>query len=297
MFYLIISILIIVFLSLVIYFSRQVIYPNVYTHQYIIDYELENNPLDLSIFETLKNEKIKLQSYFGYHIQGELYLQDDTSKFILMCHGITNNYDGMKKYCEVYIKNGYSVMLYDHRNHGYSDKNYSTLGFFEKKDAKRCVDYLMKRFKEPLIGIHGVSMGAATAMQLVAIDNRLMFCVEDCGYSDAERLLKHRALEDHNKIIAALLKPSDIYTKLFYNFSYRDSSVIHSINSINCPMLFIHGEDDDYVPYYMVHELHDAYEGEKMLYSVKNAKHAVSIDADRVKYNEIVQTFLDKYIN
>ncbi len=297
MFFLILLIFITSFLGLVIYFSREVIYPKVLSHQYVKQYELENNGLDESIFETLKKEQITLQSYLGYQLKGELYLQSNPNKFILMCHGITSNYDGMKKYCEIYINNGYSVMLYDHRNHGYSDRNYTTLGFFEKKDAKRCVDYLMKRFNEPMIGVHGESMGAATAMQLVAIDKRLKFCVEDCGYSDAERLLKYRALEDHNKFIAALMKPSDLYTKLFYKFSFKDSSIIDSINTIECPMLFIHGEDDDYVPYYMVRELYEKYEGEKMLYTVKNAKHAVSIVKDRATYHETIQIFLDKYAN
>lgn len=48
----------------------------------------------------------------------------------------------------------------------------------------------------------GESMGAATAMQLAAIDDRLMFCIEDCGFSNAYQLIKYRARLDHNLLVA-----------------------------------------------------------------------------------------------
>jgi len=286
----------IVLLGLVIYYARQVVYPKVLTHDYVKNYEFENNTYDPSVFKNLKEEDIRIQTYYGYKLKGKLFLQEKPDKFVLMCHGITSNYDGMKKYCEIYIKNGYSILLYDHRNHGFSDRNYTTFGFYEKKDAKSCVDYLMKRFNEPLIGVHGESMGAATALQLASVDSRLSFCIEDCGYSNLYDLMKFRSSEDHHTLLSYITPLVNQYIRMFYRFSFQDASIIHNINKIKCPVMFIHGEEDLYVPYYMVHDLFHAFEGEKVLYSVEGAKHAASINKNRIKYQEEVQMFLDKYI-
>jgi len=92
-----------------------------------------------------------------------------------------------------------------------------------------------------------------------------------------------------------LLKPSDIYTKLFYKFSYKDASVIHNINKITCPILFIHGDQDDYVPYYMVHELHEVYKGDKELLIIEGARHANAINTNKLKYVTGVHDFLETY--
>lgn len=288
-------IIVITFIGLVLYFSRQVIYPQVLTHQHVRTHELEKNLYDPTMFDAYSVEDVELTSYFGYTLRGKLILQEQTDKFTILCHGITSNYEDMYKYSKLFLDRGYSILMYDQRNHGLSDRNFTSLGFFEKKDAKKCVDYLMKRFNEPKVGVFGVSMGAATVMQLATIDDRLIFCIEDCGYSDAERLLKYRALEDHNALIAQLLKPSDFYTKLFYKFSYRDASVIHTINKIKCPVLFIHGQEDDYVPYYMVNELFEAFNGEKQLLVIEEARHANSINTDKEKYTDGVNHFMNTY--
>jgi len=294
---LIILLILMVISGLVVHYSRQVVYPKVLTHDYVKNYEFENKTYEPAIFDKLTEEDIKIQTYYGYKLKGKLYLQDKPDKFVLMCHGITSNYDGMKKYCEIYIKNGYSILLYDHRNHGFSDRNYTTFGFYEKKDAKSCVDYLMKRFDEPQVGVHGESMGAATALQLATIDPRLSFCVEDCGYSNLYDLMKFRSSEDHHALLSLITPLANQYIKMFYRFSFQEASVIYNMNKITCPLMFIHGEEDMYVPYYMVHDLYEAFKGKKALYSVEGARHAVSINKNRVKYHEEIQKFLDENVH
>lgn len=280
--------------GLTVYFSREIVYPKVLSHDHVKNFELENNNYDPSIFQTLTEKDVSINSYFGYTLKGKLYLQEKTDKFVLMCHGITSNYDGMMKYCEVYINQGYSIFLYDHRNHGYSDRNYTSFGFYEKKDAKRCVDYLMKQFDEPAVGVHGISMGAATALQLATIDDRLSFCVEDCGFSDMFKTLEYRVSDDHHPVFAPVTHLANLYVNLFYKFNFTDTSVVYFMDRISCPVMFIHGEEDKYVPYYMVHDLYEAFDGEKVLYSVPNAKHANSIDVDRQRYHDEINQFLLK---
>lgn len=291
-----VTILVLVVIGLSVYYTHLIVYPKQLSHKEVFKYEEENCTYEPQVFEHLTSKVVNIRSYMGYNLKAHLYLQKNPNRFVVFCHGITNNYESMMKYAQVYIRNGYSIMLYDHRNHGYSDRNYSSLGVYEKKDAKCCIDYLMKKFNHPIVGVHGESLGAATAMQLAAIDHRLAFCVEDCGYSNAFDLMKYRALEDYNKLLSFVTYTANLYIKIFFGFTFKDASVIHEINSIQCPVLFIHGEDDGYVPYYMVHELHEAFNGKKMLYTVPEARHAKSYVTNKTMYEGKIQTFLDQYV-
>ena len=55
------------------------------------------------------------------------------------------------------------------------------------------------------------------------------------------------------------------------------------------PMLFIHGDADDYVPTWMVYPLYEAKPGEKELWLVPGAGHAYSYRDNREEYTAVVR--------
>ena len=293
---LIVILAVIIFIVMTIYFAKLVVYPKVLSHDIIKERELEAKAYDESYLSSFENKVVHIPSIFGYSLSGEVILQDNKqAPFVLICHGITSNYEGSKKYAQIFLKLGYSVMIYDHRNHGYNKAMHTSLGYFEKFDAKACIDYIFHVFKTDKVGVMGESMGGAIAMQLAAIDDRLTFCIEDCGFSNAHKLIKYRARLDHNFIISQWTFFTNIYLKLFYKWQFKDVSVINSIHAIKCPMMFIHGADDDYVPFEMVHELYDAFDKEKEIYIVKGAKHAMALKTDPKAYFNAIKNFLIKY--
>lgn len=277
-----------------IYFTRLVIFPKNYSHEYIKNYELEQDAYNEDYLNSFESKKVHIPSIFDYNLNGKVYLQeDDKAPFVLICHGITVNYHSSKKYTDMFLKKGYSVLIYDHRNHGYNDKMHTSYGYFEKFDAKACIDYILHSFQPEHVGVMGESMGAAIAMQLAAIDDRLKFCIEDCGFSNTFTLIKYRAKKDHNILLSQIVYPVNFFIKRIYKWSFQDVSIIHNINSIQCPILFVHGEDDDYVPFYMAKELYEAFDKKSMIYTVPGAKHAMAYKTNKEKYAEIVDDFLN----
>jgi fermentation-respiration switch protein FrsA (DUF1100 family) len=67
------------------------------------------------------------------------------------------------------------------------------------------------------------------------------------------------------------------------------------MEAIKCPMMFIHGVSDDYVPFEMVHELYESFDKEKEIYIVKDAKHAMALKTDPKAYFNAIKKFLNKY--
>lgn len=61
--------------------------------------------------------------------------------------------------------------------------------------------------------------------------------------------------------------------------------------------MFIHGENDTFVPVEMVYELNEAANTEKELYLVPNAEHGNAYDIDPANYEKKVTDFMNKYID
>lgn len=61
-------------------------------------------------------------------------------------------------------------------------------------------------------------------------------------------------------------------------------------------MLFIHGDQDDFVPTDMVYPLHEAAASPKQLLVVKGADHAEARETDSDLYWNTVEAFLSSYI-
>jgi alpha-beta hydrolase superfamily lysophospholipase len=59
---------------------------------------------------------------------------------------------------------GYQIITYDARNHGLSEKSYTTLGRIEASDLQDVINYVRKRYRPKKIGLYGFSMGAATCL-------------------------------------------------------------------------------------------------------------------------------------
>lgn len=53
----------------------------------------------------------------------------------VMSHGLTSCRYGMLPYARSYLKRGFSVVLYDQRNHGESGRSITTLEYQEKDDV------------------------------------------------------------------------------------------------------------------------------------------------------------------
>jgi len=91
-----------------------------------------------------------------------LILNNNNNKVVIFCHGLTNNRWSLFYTMHLALQRGYQVVSYDARNHGLSEKSFTTLGQTEACDLQDVVDYVKKNYQPEKIGLYGFSMGAAT---------------------------------------------------------------------------------------------------------------------------------------
>lgn len=307
-----ITISIVLSLSLVIaggvgyYFSNVLLMQNFTENYGKTSDTVENIKQFKALQEELENEKITIPSSYGYDLVGYYFpAKKDTNRTIITVHGYQSSKDSQAKYIKMYHELGFNVVTYDQRNHGESGGTYTTYGLIESEDLKDVVSYVKDRQtnnkEKGLIGIHGVSMGAATTLQYAGnVEDKADFYIADCAYSNFGEEAKYRLAEDYSYIPAFLHKPivflGDTVLKIRENYSIFSASPIDTVENIKSPVLFINTKTDDYIPPYMTQDLFDKTVGPKEIYWTDTGKHAKAFDVNPDQYKEVVINFLEKHI-
>ncbi len=285
--------------------SSLVVRPKVNSYEQCIDYAVKNNRLDKPLFDSYPKETFTLKSEYGYNLACMLIPKredapafcDGRERVVVLVHGYTSSLIGSGMYTEMFRRLGFNCVVYDHRNHGRSDKAPTTMGYYESRDLCTVISWARKRFGEDcVIGTHGESMGAATVMMHAPMDDKLAFAIEDCGYSVLCDQLAYNMRTIYHLPRQPFLAIASVLSKLRGGIYF--SQVVPKNEIAKCdrlPVLFIHGENDTFVPSYMVNEVFDAKPGPKMKKTFPGAAHACSYPSDSKTYIETVEKFLSEY--
>ena len=255
------------------------------------------------ILETGKNQRnwqdIIMPSRFGYSLIGTFIPNPQaTDKTLIFLHGFSESRLAGLSYLNIYLNAGYNLLLVDSRAHGESGGESVTWGVYEKYDVDQWVDWLRHRYPAGTIGIHGISMGAATALLHAGLNEsnkRVAFYVADSSYADFESLLAaqmNQRLHLPGNIPPQLLLPyANAVAYLRSRFTFGDASPIRVVQQVTTPVLYIHGEADRLVPASMSQQLFSATKGQRQIQLFPRADHVSSIFTDRSRYRTVVQGF------
>jgi len=247
-------------------------------------------------YQSWIKEEVIIHSQFGYSIYGLYFPAEGSEKVIIFSHGITYTLFGSVKYMKIFRNLGFNIFIYDNRYHGKSGGTNSTFGHYEKFDLKKIVDWIQQKVgSDVMIGTHGESMGAAISIQHAAIDPRIKFIIEDCSFGDLWDQLKYRLRMDYHLPAFPFLHLANIMSKVLTGMDFHKISPKKDVQTIQAPMLFIHGEQDDFIPVSMAYELYEnKISGPKKIYIPNNAEHAASFWNNQDDYDRVIREFLLK---
>lgn len=223
-----------------------------------------------------------------------------TSQTAVIVHGYTDNAVRMLMIGQMYNqKMGYNILLPDLRNSGLSDGDHYQMGWLDRLDVLQWMDVAHHIYGDSTkMVVHGISMGAATTM-MVSGEKQPAYVkcfVEDCGYTTVWDEFASKLKSDFSLPSFPLMNVSDLLCKWKYGWSFQEASALKQVAKCDLPMFFIHGDADTYVPTSMVYPLFEAKKGEKELWVVPGAIHAMSYRDNSEEYTRKVNAFVDKYI-
>lgn len=217
------------------------------------------------------------------------------NKAVIVCHGHTVNRIAALKYADIFYRAGYSLLIYDERYFGESTGDFCTLGQKESEDLAALYAFAKSQFgEESAIGLHGESMGAATAL-LSLRSIRPAFVVADCPFADSEQLFS-QWIRGNLHIPPGLVLP--IFERMArrrYGYLVKETSPLAAVRESEVPICFMHGRADSLIPCGHSEALYAACRNEKSeLHLFDGAEHAQSIVSDPAGYEKILLAFLNK---
>ena len=249
---------------------------------------------DTSFYQNLEKQTYTVSGYEDYtlHVE-ELRNPNNTDNYIILSHGYTDNRYGSLKYVQMYLDLGYNCIIYDLRGHGENEPTFTTYGILEGNDLALLIEDTRSRYPNiNQLGLHGESLGAATTITALKYHPAIDFAVADCGFSDIENVLRE-GYKNAN-VPTFLVDIADVGAKLRYHYALKDMRPIDSLNDNQIPVLFIHGENDTFIPPKNSQDMYDRTKGQREIYFIADAGHAESILMNPEAYHAYVKGFLQE---
>lgn len=239
-----------------------------------------------------------LTSQDGLKLHGLYLPREGSHKYAVICHGYGSipQYGG--RFALKFYEMGYNVLAPAARAHERSEGRYTGMGWPERRDIVAWVDTLVERDPQAEIVLFGVSMGGATVMMTAGeadLSSNVKCAIEDCGYSSVWDEFAGQLDELFGLPTFPVLDAASLVTRLRAGYGFKEASAVEQLKKTALPVLFIHGEDDTFVPYAMLDVVYDACASpDKERLSVPGAAHGEASWEDPELYWATIAAFLEK---
>ena len=261
--------------------------------QFEKDYDRMNELIAAA--EAVPFEEVGIRSRDGLKLYGRYYHIADGAPLMLLFHGYhgfaLRDFAGAHKIAR---ENGLNMLVVDERAHGRSEGHTIAFGVKERYDILDWIDYARGRFGSgtPFV-LSGISMGGAAVCMAAGLDlpENVKGIIADCPFSSPKAIIKRVCAErgyqpDIMWAIAWLTE------RILGRVDLTSATAVDAVKRAKVPMLFIHGEDDRFVPCSMSREIFGACASKKRIETFPGAGHGVSYLSDPERYTRAVLKFV-----
>lgn len=247
----------------------------------------------------LPYEDLILKTREGFDLRGWLLPANPHARgSVIILHGVSESKIAGLPMAKELHAHGYNVVLYDSRCHGESGGRYCTYGYHEKFDVQIILDHLMSRTDIVVgkIGLFGWSMGAAVAIQVAAIDDRIAAVVAESGFATLRTVF-----DDYQKRMIKLpwhylrnivIKRSEYLA----DFKANDVAPVEAVRRVRVPIFLLHGTEDNLIKYNYSERVFHAANEPKHLWLIPGAQHHDVMQVGGEEYRRRIIEFFDTYL-
>jgi fermentation-respiration switch protein FrsA (DUF1100 family) len=224
----------------------------------------------------------------------------ESSQAVLLVHG--NNASRTWEFGEEFPKlgvglrkAGYNVLMIDLRGHGESSDARVSFGLFERYDVAGAVDWLVAQgFQPGSIGVLGVSLGSASSIGGVIESPAVGALVIESAFAEVFPVIQGE-WQNASGLPNLFLTPTRLMIRLRYGYDIATSRPVEEIGTIQQPILIIHCESDQTVPFEHAQRLAGAAQQAETWY-LDGCLHARAYNLGNQAYEEKVGAFFKEHL-
>ena len=243
-------------------------------------------------------EEVYIQSFDNLKLHGYKILNKEMSnKWVIIVHGYTGDGLRMGSRAKNFFDMKYNIIIPNLRGHGKSQGNYIGMGWHDRKDMMKWIDYIIKENPSSEIILYGISMGASTVMMTCGekLPTNVKLAIEDCGYTSVWDEFAYQLKCMYKMPAFPIIHVSSIITKIRAGYSFSEASSLKQVKKSKIPILFIHGDKDTFVPCFMVDKIYNSATCLKEKLIVKDAGHCKCDKVSPHLYWSTIKKFIERY--
>ena len=238
----------------------------------------------------------KVKSFDNLDLAAEIVMQPyESHRWAVLIHSYRTDHTVMHKFGQRYFSRQYNLLYPDNRAHGNSSGSFIGMGYLDRLDILAWIKYILKIDSEAEIILHGLSMGASTALMVSGMDDpaldHVRTVIADCGFASVESYLTNKLKQRFHLPPFPLLPIANIAAKIAADYYLEEANAVEFAKKSRIPTLIIHGDADDSVPVNDAYELYDALPARKDLLIVQGAGHSESSSVSPDEYWKTVLNF------
>ena len=242
------------------------------------------------------HEDVWIRSKDGLKLHGTYFPGNGGTKAVICFHGYTskglNDYGSLSYY---YLNHGFRMLLIDERAHGDSEGTYIGFGTMDRLDGLEWVRWMIEKTGDDAqILLHGNSMGGATVCMMGGMDlpRQVKGIVSDCAFTSARDVFTHVLHSMYHLPAFPMIQIADRVNRKKAGYGLDDCNAVREVRKAKVPFLFIHGDEDIFVPCWMCEEIYKNCASPKTKLIVKGAGHGESYYKDTKAYEEALDVFI-----
>lgn len=225
----------------------------------------------------------------------EIENENVSHSYVLVCHQYGGSAASMAQYAEHFYELGFNILLPDLRGFGDNGYKKATMGVDDSSDVLKWCDYIIEKDSQARIILFGVSAGGSAVAMAAGeeLPENVRVVIADSCYSDIREVMKGyiEGIPFVNSF--PTLDFASLICKIKNGWSFKDASVVSKAEKTTVPVLYIHGENDEFTP---VSQSNDVYERcmSKVARQViiQEGTHAHNLETDESTYWAEVDAFI-----
>ena len=247
--------------------------------------------------EEIQQKQVEVKANDNITLRGTEYLkQEETNKWAIILHGYRSNPSSVLTIGEHFSEKGYNVLIPSMRACADSEGEYVGMGWLDKEDLKCWINLIIEENKNAEIILHGSSMGAATVLMASGdeLPANVKNIIADSGYTSVWDIFASEAKARFNLPEFPVLNMFQIVANRKAKYDIKEASSLKQVKKSKTPILFIHGDKDDFVPEYMCEKLYDATNCKKEKLIIHGAGHTDGKYREPEKYYNTIFDWISR---